>query len=286
MRVPNNKLSAVRSFFYSTLRSVYPEGETEALFLTAAGHYLGQSRTQLLRDPDQNLNQSDLLLLYDCAKALGRHEPLQYILGTAWFSGMKLSVNPGVLIPRPETEELVSVVLKTAAADALSALDAATGSGCIALALKKHRRNLKVSGCDVSDEALRVARTNTLIQDLDVSFFNCDLLTGKLPAEYDVIVSNPPYITRAEAADMHPNVLAFEPAIALFAPDDDPLIFYKKIADLCSDHLRKNGMLFLELNPLTAHGVLDYAGRSGIFKEAAILRDISGKDRFFQAKRA
>lgn len=256
------------------------------MFLAAAEHYLGWSRMQIIRGLNENINQSDVLLLYDCAKLLARNYPLQYVLGVAWFCGLKLRVDRRVLIPRPETEELVQLVLGKIHPSARHIFDAATGSGCIALAIKHTRPELRVAACDLSREALQVATGNAHALRLDVEFFRLDLLGDPVPSVYDVIVSNPPYISREESKEMAANVLDFEPEQALFAPGDDPLIFYRKIIDLCHMHLSSNGQLFLELNPLTADEVAAEAKRAGVFHSAEVMHDSSGKKRFFYAVRA
>lgn len=199
-------------------------------------------------------------------------EPLQYILGHARFYGMTLQVSPAVLIPRPETEQLVDLIMDRFGSRAdLRVLDLGTGSGCIALALARSLRFARVTGVDVSEEALEVARANAAEQGLKVRFVKGDILDlNAIPGEWDVIVSNPPYVLESEAAGMERHVLDHEPHGALFVPDDDPMRFYQPAIDYWQTHRAPGGMLFFEINPLCASQ----------FVGAALERDFCGKERF------
>jgi release factor glutamine methyltransferase len=283
MRIPGNKLRHLHRFFHTELKAIYPEQEADAMFFTAATHFLGWSRTQLHLRMEDNINQSDLLNLYDCAKDLAKGKPLQYILGEAWFYGLKFSVNEHVLIPRPETEELTEIMITENPA-ALSILDIGTGSGCIAISLKKNLPHCKVSACDLSEEALETANANAAINHCEVHFFKTDILSDEaLQENYDVIVSNPPYILETEKKGMSEVVLSNEPHSALFVKGNDPILFYRKITDLCSRHLSPGGKLYFELNPLTAADVQSYCDKSGLFESTKLIKDMSGNTRFFKA---
>jgi release factor glutamine methyltransferase len=287
MRISGNKLQHIIDFFYSELEDHYDRAEIEALLAEAVAHYLGYSRTELITKAGNNLNQSDLLKLYDCAKELKKGKPLQYVLGSVPFYNTTISVNKDVLIPRPETEELTDMLVKENP-EACRFLDICTGSGCIPVAIKKNLPAASVSACDISEPALRTAEQNALSNGTLVYFFKCDVLSpDTLPVKekYDVIISNPPYVKENEKNGISPQVLDNEPHLALFVKDDDPIIFYKKIIDLCGDFLQPAGRLYFELNPLTAEDVRDYAASSGYFNNINLLCDMSGNLRFFKAFR-
>jgi release factor glutamine methyltransferase len=280
MRVGNNELGELRKFFHKELKDAYPEGEITALFTLAAETYLGWSRTRIAAGSKERINQSDLLKLYDCAKALARHLPIQYILGEAWFMDLRFKVTPSVLIPRPETEELVRLVLKKTGTNGVTVLDIGTGSGCIPISLKKNRPSWKVLACDVSGEALQVAGDNGRLNEAEIGFFRCDILSENIGGVFDVVISNPPYIREDEKNSLSPNVLGNEPSLALFVPGSDPILFYRKIIDICKEHLAGKGHLFFELNPLTASEVLGLAESTALFSSLELVTDMSGKERF------
>jgi release factor glutamine methyltransferase len=285
MRIRSNRLQDLINFYYSELKDLYDRAEIDSLLAASAHHYLGYSRTDLVTRKNENLNQSDVLKMYDCAKALRSGQPLQYILGTVYFYDTLIGVNPDVLIPRPETEELCDIIVKENPY-ACNILDICTGSGCIPVALKKHLPRANVTACDISSAALKTAEKNALLNQTVVYFFNADVLETKvLPVQnkFDLIVSNPPYILENEKGTMSEQVTKYEPHLALFATGGDPVIFYKKIIDLCNKHLSNAGLLYFELNPITAEQVLQYAERSGLFYETNIFKDMSGKLRFFKA---
>lgn len=282
MRISGNKLKHLVDFFQSELRGIYPDSEIEAMLFLAMESVLGFSKTETLQKLEDNINQSDLLKLYDCAKDLKKNTPLQYILGEAWFYNLKLKVNKHVLIPRPETEELVELVLKENRGS-FSVLDLGTGSGCIPIAIKKNSPNSEVSACDISDVALTIAKKNAELNDTKINFFKTDILRDNIKESFDVIISNPPYIKEGEKKQMEKNVLEHEPHLALFVEGDDAIIFYKKIIDLCSKSLNKKGKLYFELNPLTAESVEAYAKHSNLFENTWLIKDMSGVLRFFKA---
>jgi len=285
MRIPGNKVRHIVDFFYSELTDIYGEAETEAMLQAAMHGILGFSRTDILRRVDENLNQSDLLKLYDCCKDLKKHIPLQYILSEAWFYHLRFYVNKNVLIPRPETEELVYMILKENP-ECRSLLDIGTGSGCIAVTLAKNLRGCKVSACDISGEALKVAERNAKSNHVPVHFSRKDVLRDDLTGEqYEVIVSNPPYIKKAEKDSLAKHVLEHEPHLALFVEGGDDIIFYRRIIELCRQTLLPGGKLYFELNPLTADQVKKLAEDTGIFSEVALIGDMSGNLRFLRARK-
>ena len=217
-------------------------------------------------------------------RRLENGEPVQYILGVADFAGRQFHVAPGVLIPRPETAELCGWVVSEAKR-ASQLLDIGTGSGCIAVTLAAELPHAKVSAWDISDDALRIAQENATRQGVNVTFEKHDILDANPTfgqTTYDIIVSNPPYIKPSERDGMAKNVLDYEPDIALFAPDENPVIFYQRIADFAWQNLTNGGKLFFELNPLTAETVGDYLHQLG-FAKMEFRRDIYGKQRFLKA---
>lgn len=210
---------------------------------------------------------------------LQRHEPLQYILGTARFHGHRFKVTPAVLIPRPETEQLVDLIIEENPGSDLRVLDMGTGSGCIAISLARALKFARVDALDVSRDALAVARDNAASLKVKVRFFESDILAPQPAATYDIIVSNPPYITWSERELMERNVKDYEPAQALFVPDNDPLLFYKAIASYANRSLEKGGGLYLEINQRFGAEVKRLLEDCG-FDEVRIIVDSFGKDRF------
>ena len=210
---------------------------------------------------------------------LQRHEPLQYILGTARFHGHRFKVTPAVLIPRPETEQLVDLIIEENPGSDLRVLDMGTGSGCIAISLARALKFARVDALDVSRDALAVARDNAASLKIKVRFFESDILAPQPAATYDIIVSNPPYITWSERELMERNVKDYEPAQALFVPDNDPLLFYKAIASYAKRSLEKGGRLYLEINQRFGVEVKRLLEDCG-FDEVRIIVDSFGKDRF------
>ena len=242
-------MNKIVAYIRSRLQPYYTAEEVSALSRIVCCDLLGQAPTDYNLGKDIVLSSKKEQELEDILQRLSRFEPLQYIEGRTLFLGREFWVAPGVLIPRPETEELVELMLKEIPADA-RILDVGTGSGCIAISLAKELPDALVTAWDVSPEALSVARANARKLQADVRFVECDVLACQVDEVglYDVIVSNPPYVTEAEKADMEPNVLQWEPSLALFVPDDDPLRFYRRIAVLGRDMLADGGRLYFEIN--------------------------------------
>lgn len=235
------------------LAAVYPDGEAQAIVFLVLEKLFGLSRTDVLMGGLERLTAEQTVELEQVMLRLERGEPVQYVLGVADFDGMTLGVAPGVLIPRPETEELVEWIAEDFKfAKRLRILDIGTGSGCIALSLARRFTDASVTAWDISDDALRIASANAERLGLDVEFKKRDALCTEVPeadvADYDIIVSNPPYICEKERVDMDNNVLQHEPATALFVPDNDPLLFYRAISDLAQKMLRSGGCLYFEIN--------------------------------------
>ena len=294
-------MSTAQAFFRfltSELATAYDRAEAQAIAYRLLGHFLSLSRTDVLLDKPISGNQPDWSALLTRLKA---HEPVQYVLGEEEFYGRPFAVTPATLIPRPETEELVSLVVqearreefqfsifkRNAARAQFSILDLGTGSGCIAVTLALELPGAHVTAWDISPEALAVARQNAQRLGANVQFEQRDALNFQfsiLNSQCSILVSNPPYVARAEAGHMHRNVLDHEPHLALFVPDDDPLLFYKAIADLGLKSLVPGGRVFLEINArFGAETAAVFLERG--YASAQVLRDLAGKNRFLRAVR-
>lgn len=292
MRIATNKLSDLFEFYKNELSSIYDEGELYSIFELVCEKYLDYSKQQVKQHFQENINQSNLINIYNAGVELKKGTPIQYILKEAYFYDLSFNVSNAVLIPRPETEELVDLIIKqhqqkTSNNQTINILDIGTGSGCIPITLKKHLPQAKVFGIDISEKALEVAKSNALKNNVEVEFLNLDILKQPIPhnSTFNIIVSNPPYVLNSEAKQMDARVLEHEPHLALFVEDNDPIIFYKRIIDLCDKYLTEQGWLFFELNPMYAIDVKNYANASKIFNFTEILNDMSGKQRFLKAQK-
>lgn len=269
----------------AALIPLYGRGEAEWMTRLTLESVTGWSRVDLLVDAGKELGEVRVEAVKNIVDRLLKHEPLQYILGYEDFMGLKIKVGPSVLIPRPETQELVNIIIdREAKASDLSVLDAGTGSGAIAVALSRNLRFARVTAIDNSDAALEVARSNAERLRTPVTFVNADMLSlASLPGEpFDIIVSNPPYVLDSERAEMSANVLGHEPSVALFVPDSDPLRFYLALARYAAaGGLKPDGRLCFECNPLTI-GVLS-SQLEVDFDEVEAIRDSFGRKRFIIA---
>lgn len=278
-------MNKIVAYIRSRLQPYYTAEEVSALLRIVCCDLLGQAPTDYYLGKDIVLSPKKEQELEDILQRLSRFEPLQYIEGRTLFLGREFWVAPGVLIPRPETEELVELMLKEIPADA-RILDVGTGSGCIAISLAKELPDALVTAWDVSPEALSVARANARKLQADVRFVECDVLACQVDEVglYDVIVSNPPYVTEAEKADMEPNVLQWEPSLALFVPDDDPLRFYRRIAVLGRDMLADGGRLYFEINRAYGREMVEMLRTMG-YVGVRVEKDLSQNDRFVIAEK-
>ena len=274
-------LKALKQQFISLISKNHEPEECSGLFELAATHILNRSRSSLLMMHDLEIGGSDTSALFQIASELKAGRPIQYILGEAEFYGLKFYVNPDVLIPRPETEELVYLIIQTIKASAKpykSFLDIGTGSGCIPISIKKKVPALHISALDVSQPALAVAKRNAELNDVTVNFIEADILTYQSEQVYDIIVSNPPYIKEDEKSSMHQNVLSHEPHLALFVSNEDPLVFYKAIAEFSRQRLNTEGFLFFEINEFLGNEMQQMLSSKG-FRNITIVKDMQGKDR-------
>ena len=231
----------------SELSLIYETDDLNSIFNLLAEDYLKIPRSKILLADEIDLNESNQTLFQSALERLKTHEPIQYVLGKTSFMDMEFKVNSSVLIPRPETEELVRLIFKEDL-DGKEILDIGTGSGCIAISLAKNFPNAKVTALDISKDALNVAKENTKLNNVEVNFINADIFKYKSDKKYDVIVSNPPYVLESEKIIMKQNVLDFEPELALFVKDIEPLKYYTEIFNFSQNNLSDKGFLFFEIN--------------------------------------
>jgi len=258
--------------------------ELNSLLSLLLEHVTGWNQLQQVLHKNDSLTESQISQINGAAKELAEDKPIQYILGKAWFMGKEYIVNENVLIPRPETEELVDWISEYAHIinKPLQLLDIGTGSGCIAIALKLELPNCSITGLDISSPALEVAKTNATHLNADMIWVEQDILmSASLPTSYDIIVSNPPYIPFNEKANMQAQVKNFEPTIALFVTDQDPLIFYRIIARLGKQYLNSNGQLFFEMHYDQGKAIVALFDEMGYHAE--LRKDMFGKDRMIRA---
>lgn len=277
--------------FLDNLSAIYEEREAKSLTWLSIQFVCHVDRAKYLSMREEEPNKADLESLKSILKQLKKGIPIQYVLGEADFYDLKFKVNPSVLIPRSETEELVDWAIITIREmngehESLKILDIGTGSACIPISIKKFITLADVTAIDISKEALNTAIKNAELNQVAVKFIEYDILnpTKKelISSKYDIIISNPPYVTNSEKSKMHQNVLNHEPHIALFVPDEDALVFYSSIADFALKNLNKNGFLFLEINEAYGNNTVDLLLNKG-FKSAEIRQDMYGKDRMIKA---
>ncbi len=285
MRVPNNTVGSVLDLYGSELYARYGVGEARAIVRMLFQEVLGWDVVQLNERRAAGLSESELLKVYLPLRRLRDGEPLHYVLGHAWFMGMRLKVSPGVLIPRPETEELVDHIGKQER-DFRRIIDVGTGSGCIAIALKRMYAEAEVHGLDVSEEALQIARANGGHFAAAVEWQRHDALDSTIPFPTwcDLVVSNPPYIPRDEEHTLAGHVRDHEPHLALFVDDADPLLFYRSIAAKAWEALHSGGELWFEAHFQYAHAVGGLL-RDLAYRQIRVFDDLSGSPRFIQAVR-
>lgn len=277
-------LGEYRLHFKSRLEGSFPPEEVLTFFSRLCESYLYLKRVEIPLNLKRNLTDEERSLFDSALHQLEKFVPIQYILGETEFYGLHFKVGPGVLIPRPETEELVDLIIKQSPKGQISILDIGTGSGCIAVTLAKWLPQAKVTAIDFSQEALETARQNAAQNRVEVCFVEKDILkTDKLHQNFDCIVSNPPYVLNIEKQKMQPNVLEHEPHAALFVPDNDPLLFYRKIAQLAQKHLNPNGKLYFEINEAYGNETV-YLLESLGFKNVLLNKDLFGKDRVVSAQ--
>jgi release factor glutamine methyltransferase len=267
------------------LAPLYDMQEADAITTLVLSELTGYSKAKLKAFPETELTNGQAEKISAILNQLQTGQPLQYILGHTEFYGLKFEVNPNVLIPRPETEELVSWIIESAVSPNLNILDIGTGSGCIAITLKHELERAKVSAIDISTGALETAKRNAVNNQVEVNFIHADILAHEkiqLDEKLDIIVSNPPYVTETDKRQMHTNVTDFEPHSALFVPEEDPLLFYNAIADFAVKNLKSNGLLFFEINESYGEATMEML-RNKLFINIKLRKDMSGRDRMIKA---
>ncbi|MDR2809277.1 MAG: peptide chain release factor N(5)-glutamine methyltransferase [Tannerellaceae bacterium] len=277
------------SYIHHSLKEIYPPGEIRSLTRLMLEHVCGLQPYQLLADKDRALSDAQKFAINRIVERLRQWEPVQYILGETTFCRLTFRVSPQVLIPRPETEELVERIVEDYAGQTPSILDIGTGSGCIAVSLAHSLPNAKVTALDVSAEALCIAGENAERNQVSVSFIQTDILSVEQASEaiegmFDLIVSNPPYVRESEKACMEKNVLRYEPPLALYVTDREPLIFYRAIARLAKKKLKEGGALYFEINARLGKETIETLQEEG-YGKVTLMRDMAGKDRIIKARR-
>jgi release factor glutamine methyltransferase len=275
--------------FQHELQELYDEDEIKAIFLVVVAEKFGLNRTNYQLRKTAIVNEADKAEVLSILQDLKKHRPIQYILNKADFYGEVFQVNESVLIPRQETEELVDLIIKNhKSSQNLKIIDIGTGSGCIPVILSKHLNNALVTTIDISKEAIKTAQENAKNLKTQVQFINADIFEWEYifsDQQYNIIVSNPPYITPGEKQHMNQNVLAYEPELALFIEESAPLIFYDVISSFALKHLAPDGDLYFEINQYLGAEMKELMVKKG-FEQVKLIKDINGADRIIHAKKA
>ena len=293
MKTSSNLVRECRKYYASELETIYGSDEANALIMILLEHYFSLDRVKIAMNPELRLSESELLTLHFAVKELLTNKPVQYIIGETEFCGMRFFVDENVLIPRPETEEMVKKIASCRDKACLvptgcDILDIGTGSGCIAISLAKLLTDSKVTAVDVSEKALNVARKNAKANEVNVRFILDDILNPQNPElignQYDIIVSNPPYVCDSEKSEMRANVLDYEPFSALFVSDNDPLIFYRKILEFAQKALKPGGEVWFEINENFGEEMKNLCLEQG-FKNVEIIKDFRERDRILKGSK-
>jgi len=295
-------LKELQHIFHIELDAIYGKHEVDSFFYLCTEHYLSVPRIQLTLEPELTITKPETDTFFKVLEDLKQHKPIQYILGDTEFFGLPFKVNENVLIPRPETEELVDMIIRNhsgpydCAQDVLreesqlKILDIGTGSGCIAISLAKNLPNAKVYALDVSLEALKVATQNAKSNNVEITFIEADILNASTwnlffeNLEFDIVVSNPPYVRELEKQEIQPNVLENEPHLALFVDDNNPLIFYKAITDFAVKKLKPKGKLYFEINQYLGEETKALLADAN-FEDVTLLKDLNGNDRMLKGEK-
>nr|WP_222611380.1 peptide chain release factor N(5)-glutamine methyltransferase [Winogradskyella echinorum] len=287
-------LKDLQHIFHKELDAVYGKEEVDSFFFICTEHYLDLPRFQLTLQPEFTLNKSETNTFFKVLEDLTQQKPIQYILGETEFYGLPFKVNESVLIPRPETEELVDLIIRShselSEESQPKILDIGTGSGCVAISLAKYIPDAKVYALDVSDKALEVAKQNAKLNKVEVTFIEADILNKTSLdlvfeyLEFNTIVSNPPYVRNLEKAEIKPNVLDNEPHLALFVEDDNPLQFYKAITNFAVNNLKLKGELFFEINQYLGNDTKQLLVDAN-FEAIELLKDLNGNDRMLKGRK-
>ena len=299
------KAKDLKDIFHKELDQIYGKDEVASFFYLGIEHYFNVARIQLQLEPEFTLSHDETDTFFELLEGLKQQKPIQYLLGETEFYGLQFKVNDNVLIPRPETEELVDWILKSYESRVMSSelsnlkssivnrqlkiLDIGTGSGCIAISLAKHLPEAQVFAVDISESALEIAKENADSNGVEIKFVKADILESSLwedvalrqKGSFDIIVSNPPYVRELEKQEIKPNVLDNEPHLALFVENDNPLIFYKAITDFAVDKLKSNGSLYFEINQYLGQETKQLLVDAE-FKEVELREDLNGNDRMLK----
>ena len=283
------RLGDIKRKFHLELRGIYEDREINGLVRFLAEEYLGLSTAASLIHADEEIGDEQIDRFNDALQRLKEHVPVQYIIGHTNFMDCKLKLGPGVLIPRPETEEMTSMLIKEFQdhSEALRILDVGTGSACIPIALSKHLNNVELVAIELSEKALDYARVNAELNNADINFHQGNFLDGSSLSslgKFNIIISNPPYVTWSEADMMRKNVLEYEPHEALFVEDRYPLVFYKQIIKFSLEHLEEDGCMYLEINEKFGKDILELFSKDA-FSKVNLYKDLSAKDRFIIARK-
>lgn len=284
------RLKAVLEIFHKDLDAIYGKNEVQSFFSLLMEHYLDLKPIALVLNPELTIFDENHAAFNDALNRLKQEEPIQYIIGETEFFGLSFKVNPHTLIPRPETEELVDWIIKqpTIHNQQRNILDIGTGTGCIAISIAKELSKTKVFALDVSVKALKIAKQNAELNDVNIHFLKVDILNKAhwnlefKDLEFDIMVSNPPYVRELEKLEMKGNVLKHEPELALFVEDNDPLIFYRTICEFAQQHLKSEGMLFFEINQYLGDEMLQLL-KTYHFKNIELKKDMFGNNRMVKA---
>ena len=286
MEVKSNRIGDVRNHYRQKLANIYSDKEAETLLFILIAEYTGLTRAEILMKPEEPISESQLLKIHFGVKALQNHKPIQYVIGKTDFFGLTFILTPDVLIPRPETEELVDWIIHDQTNHKITnVLDIGTGSGCIAIVLKKHFPNAAVEAVEFSPGAVAVSQKNNEMNNAGVVIKQMDFLDQKQwdsLGQYDLVVSNPPYVRQSEKKEMKLNVINYEPDRALFVTDADPLIFYRHIALFSKAHMKPGGSVFCEVNQYLANETVKLFEEL-LTRDVELKRDVFGNNRFLKA---
>lgn len=288
LRFRSNRVRDIIILFHEDLDKLYGNGEVKVFIEMLFEAFLGWGKTRLLTSKEETINQSDLLRFHWALEDLKKNRPIQHIIGYTDFCGCQINVSSDVLIPRPETEEIVDWCFTQFSMHntQFSILDLCTGSGCIAIALKKNYPQAKVTAVDISSKALEIAHQNAQNNDTEVDFIQADVLHSAsiIPhSQYHLIISNPPYVMEKEKAQMAANVLDFDPSLALFVPDNEPLRFYRAIVNIAKDNLANDGLLVVEINEALADETCHLLRGQGF--SPTVHTDFRGKNRWISSRK-
>ena len=277
-------LQNFKTQFYSEIKNILEKEELESYFFWTIENVLNLKKIDVFTNSNYIISSENSSKLFEIIERIKNYEPIQYIFNEAYFYGHQFYVNKNVLIPRQETEQLVEIIENQLnKSQKYEILDICTGSGCIAISLSKIFKNATISAIDIDKKALEIAQKNNILLETNVNFEQKNILTDTLAQKYDVIVSNPPYVRNLEKIEIKPNVLDFEPHLALFVEDENPLIFYDKIAKLALENLKSDGWLFFEINQYLGKETKELVQKIG-FSNVEIIKDFRGNDRIIKGQ--